>query len=296
MLEFEFGILDHDSQLVALCNGRRVVIRLSPNNFTSASIKEKYLFFIEVADNFELDGYTVEDFYDWIAEPLLPFFEQLSQLDSVPSILEAFLFPDTHFYTLRSDGEALVAVPDPNEKLAVPLFGARLPDSYTTSWPSFKPSEIHILEEEHRYGPPSSQPSRVQMSNGQVAFLKLLRPGEKVSYMSELDTYKQIREANLPENLQISRLYGIVRDEEGISYGLLLTYIDSARRTLSCAASRPGVDKQVLQKWSEQIDEIVGQLHEAGIAWGDAKPDNILIDRVTSSVWLIDFGGSYTVG
>lgn len=59
------------------------------------------------------------------------------------------------------------------------------------------------------------------MSNGRVAFLKLLRPGEKGSYMSELDTYEQVREATLPENLQISRLYGIVRDDDGISYGLL---------------------------------------------------------------------------
>jgi hypothetical protein len=150
MLEFEFSALDHDAQMVALCNGRRVVIRLSPNNFATASIKEKYLFFIEVADNFELDGYTVEDFYDWIAQPLLPFFERLSRLDSVPSTLEAFLFPDTHFYTLRSDGEALVAVPGPNEKLEVPLFGVKLPESHTASWSSFKPSEIHILQEEHR--------------------------------------------------------------------------------------------------------------------------------------------------
>lgn len=294
MLQFELGTLDHDAEMVAVCNGRRVVIRLLPNNFTTPSIKEKYLFFIKAADNFEDD--TVEDFYDWIAKPLLPFFEQLNQLDAVPSTLEAFLFPDTHFYSLRSEGDAVVAVPDPNGKLEGPLYGAKLPESHTASWPSFKPSEIHILEEEHCVGPPSPKPSRVQMSNGQVAFLKLLWPSEKRSFMGELDTYKQIRDANLPENLQISRLHGIVRDDDGILYGLLLTYIDSARMTLSCAASGPDIDAQLLQKWSEEIDDIAGQLHKAGIAWGDAKSDNILMDRVTNSVWLIDFGGSYTEG
>lgn len=36
-------------------------------------------------------------------------------------------------------------------------------------------------------------------------------------------------------------------------------------------------------------------LHEAGVAWGDAKPENVLID-VEGDAWLVDFGGSYTPG
>jgi tRNA A-37 threonylcarbamoyl transferase component Bud32 len=37
------------------------------------------------------------------------------------------------------------------------------------------------------------------------------------------------------------------------------------------------------------------QLHEAGIVWGDAKPDNALIDK-NDDAWIIDFGGGYTQG
>jgi tRNA A-37 threonylcarbamoyl transferase component Bud32 len=40
---------------------------------------------------------------------------------------------------------------------------------------------------------------------------------------------------------------------------------------------------------------MVHQLHTAGIVWGDAKPDNVLIDY-NNDAWLIDFGGGYTNG
>ncbi|KAK2924448.1 hypothetical protein FoTM2_014725 [Fusarium oxysporum f. sp. vasinfectum] len=41
--------------------------------------------------------------------------------------------------------------------------------------------------------------------------------------------------------------------------------------------------------------EDIHWLHEEGIVWGDAKPDNVLIDK-DENAWIIDFGGSYTPG
>lgn len=135
----------------------------------------------------------------------------------------------------------------------------------------------------------------MKLNNGAIAFIKLTRPGDWGFYLSELETYQRIRDASINPNIRISRLHGLVRDDEGIVYGLLLTYIDCARRTLYCAARKPGQDNLLLQKWSRQLKGVLGQFHDTGIAWGDAKPDNILVDHA-NDLWLVDFGGSYAEG
>ncbi|KAI0133248.1 hypothetical protein F4776DRAFT_125823 [Hypoxylon sp. NC0597] len=50
------------------------------------------------------------------------------------------------------------------------------------------------------------------------------------------------------------------------------------------------------KKWSLQIRETIAQLHEISVVWGDAKPDNVLIDSKTDDIYIIDFGGGYTDG
>jgi len=45
----------------------------------------------------------------------------------------------------------------------------------------------------------------------------------------------------------------------------------------------------------DQVTSILAQLHKAGIVWGDAKPDNVLIDK-NDDAWIIDFGGGYSRG
>lgn len=47
------------------------------------------------------------------------------------------------------------------------------------------------------------------------------------------------------------------------------------------------------RKWLDQITHAVRQLHAHQIAWGDAKPENVLVD-VHGDAYLIDFGGGYT--
>lgn len=37
-------------------------------------------------------------------------------------------------------------------------------------------------------------------------------------------------------------------------------------------------------------------LHEAGIVWGDGKPESILLGKEKDDVYLIDFRGSWTDG
>ncbi|KAI5465123.1 hypothetical protein BGZ63DRAFT_379387 [Mariannaea sp. PMI_226] len=294
VLEFTFSDRNTNSELVIMCKNRRFIIHLFADNFSqSILLKKQYLFFLEVAENFELDGYTVEDFYDWIVEPLLPILRELPESD-VGLTLDDFFSPETHIYTLKAHGDKVAAIPFDREKTPAPVFGVCLPDNIYTLWPLFEPREIQVCEESRLFGPPSNTPSKVLLKDGSIAFLKLIRSGDKHSIINEVDKYRTIRDAHLDESLRISRLLGLVRYGRSQVLGLLLTYIDCGRQTLHCAV-KPETPKHLRQQWVTQIHDISNKLHNAGIAWGDAKPDNILIDH-DNNAWLIDFGGGYTDG
>jgi hypothetical protein len=62
VIEFSFSNEDSDSEIVAMCNYRRFIISFSADSFSQPSaLKSKYMFFLEVAESYKLDGYTVED-------------------------------------------------------------------------------------------------------------------------------------------------------------------------------------------------------------------------------------------
>lgn len=294
VIEFSFSSRDTDSELVVMCNYRQFIISASADSFSqSPALKSKYLFFLEVADNYELDGYTLEDFYDWIIEPLLPKFRQLPEITSTLT-LQHFLFPETDKYDIRGDGEQLVVIPSSDSSDITPIFGIPLPEEKCATWPHYHPKDVQLPEKRNTHGPPSYIPSRVILKNGNSAFFKPMRCGDQKSFMNELDRYKSIRDAHLDESLLISRLIGLVRDQTGQAFGLLLNYIDCGHRTLLCAA-KPDTSRELRQTWAQQVHDTVQQLHAAGIVWGDAKPDNVLVDQ-KNDAWLIDFGGGYTNG
>ncbi|KAF5586817.1 hypothetical protein FPANT_7110 [Fusarium pseudoanthophilum] len=294
VIEFTFSNKDTDSELVVMCNYRQFIISVSADSFAqSPALKNKYLFLLEVADNYELEGHTVEDLYDWIVAPLLPRFREVPENASTLT-LQHFLFPETFRYDIQGDGEQLVAVASTDSSEVNPMFGIQLPEETCAPWPHFDPKDVLLPEKEKGHGPPSYLPSRVLLKDGNAAFFKPMRWGDKKAFINELDKYKSIRDAHLDESLRISRLIGLVRDGTGPVFGLLLTYIDCGRKTLLCAA-RPDTSRELKQSWAQQVNDTVQQLHAAGIAWGDAKPDNVLVDR-KNDAWVIDFGGGYTNG
>ncbi|KAL9567434.1 hypothetical protein ACKAV7_008384 [Fusarium commune] len=294
VLEFTFHNEETDSELVIMCNYHKFIISISSDSFSqSPALESKYLFFLKVAENFELDGYTVEDFYDWIAEPLLPKFRQLPEV-TASLTLQDFLFPETSRYNMRGEGETLVAIPSDGSGDVAPIFGIDLPEESCALWPQHDPKDIQLPKKKNSHGPPSFKPSKVLLKDGSAAYFKPMRPGDERIFLNELNKYRSIRDAHLDESLRISRLIGLVRDESGLAFGLLLTYIDCGNKTLLCA-TQPDTPGDLRQKWAEQVRDMVHQLHTAGIVWGDVKPDNVLIDR-QKDAWLIDFGGGYTHG
>lgn len=119
------------------------IIRLFADSFDeSPQVKERYLSFLQVAEEFEIDGFTVEDFYDWVVEPFLPLLRNLSPLnEGAVSTLQDFLFPETRFFTLRTVSGELVPFPymideaDDDE----PGYGVHLPNELCSRWQLFVP-------------------------------------------------------------------------------------------------------------------------------------------------------------
>ncbi|KAK4663431.1 hypothetical protein QC763_0098480 [Podospora pseudopauciseta] len=163
---------------------------------------------------------------------------------------------------------------------------------------------------------PQLVPSRV-LVDGTVYFFKPWISGQVHGY-HELQSYRKIladTEASPPllADARICRLYGLIIDndddvlqhypldngEEGHSgtrlVGLLLTYIENRGTLKDLAPWSDDCTNEDRLRWSGQIHYSVEYLHNAGVIWGDAKPQNVLID-MEGDAWLIDFGGSYTPG
>ncbi|KAI1370112.1 hypothetical protein F4677DRAFT_439270 [Hypoxylon crocopeplum] len=281
-----------------MCNGKRLVIRLFAEFFDeSPQLKERYLFFLRVAEEFEIDGLTVDDFYDWVIEPFLPLLRDLPSLNGgAVSTLHDFFFPETEFFALCAVAEALTPLPYVTSEVDGddPRYGVRLPNELCSRWPSFVPSDIEICAERPEEAL-SGMPERVRPVGAEnFFFFKLLRQGDVQFAKRELSNYGKIDDAKLGEELCISRLHGLVRDDTGLTFGLLLTNIDCKASTLACAA-KPGVPISLRRKWAAQVKSTVERLHAAGIIWGDVKAANVLID-VNKEAWVIDFSRGYTEG
>lgn len=143
VIGFHFSNRNTNSELMVMCKDKRFVIRLFTDNFSeSPKLRDRYLFFLQVAEEFELDGFTVEDFWDWAVEPLLPSFRNLPTPDlTQQSTLDDFFNPETFVYTLRAVSDELV--PEQYESsLTESKFGVFLTDDSCAPWTSFSSSEV----------------------------------------------------------------------------------------------------------------------------------------------------------
>jgi tRNA A-37 threonylcarbamoyl transferase component Bud32 len=87
----------------------------------------------------------------------------------------------------------------------------------------------------------------------------------------------------------------VVDDDEGV-IGILEKFIPNEYTLGSIAEGVVAASRERRNKWAEQIQETVDQLHQIGVVWGDVKAENVLINSETDDAWLIDFGGSFTEG
>ncbi|KAJ3526201.1 hypothetical protein NM208_g11305 [Fusarium decemcellulare] len=223
---------------------------------------------------------TIIDCFSWAVDPCLELFESVAPPpNDVSSVtLLDFFRPESFDCQLGAVDDHLV--PGPLEDLTVegetppPGFEDEPKHSpWTTTFPSFRTSQVEI--------------------EGQIYYFKAVQPpGDNIG-QREVSTYEKITAAGLEPDVRISRLYGIVVDENQQLTGLLLHLIPM-HGTLEYALE-PDTPPSVKQRWAGQIKETLACLHQNGIIWGDAKPDNIIIDT-DRDAWIVDFGGGQTQG
>ncbi|KAF8864637.1 hypothetical protein BDZ45DRAFT_669409 [Acephala macrosclerotiorum] len=300
---FSCSIHDDNSQLEVRWHGKCFYITMAPENFVdSPPIKQRYLGYLAAErcdttdDDNMVEDYNPEDFYAWALEPCLPLFETLAQApkQNLKVTLHDFLHPEIFYYSLRAvDGE-LTLVQSDGRGVGMRAPGLELDDSaFSPAWPSFLPTEIEVCitnPEDAIF----ATPNKVLINGKTISFFKLYQANETNMALRELENYKRITESNLDSDVRICRLLGVVKDDENQLIGLLLTYVECDFLTLTCAA-KPDTPASTKQKWVDQVTGILTQLHKAGIVWGDAKPDNVVIDK-NGDAWIVDFGGGYTRG
>lgn len=122
--------------------------------------------------------------------------------------------------------------------------------------------------------------------NGEILCMKTVhRTASEENFVREITILQQCSHAF------IIRLMGLVTNDDAYIEAMLMEYIPNAESL----RDRERIDSAELTRWTQQIKEGIDYLHNKGCAWGDGKPDNVLL-RENGDIVLIDFGGGFTSG
>ncbi|KAK2593680.1 hypothetical protein QQS21_008623 [Conoideocrella luteorostrata] len=113
--------------------------------------------------------------------------------------------------------------------------------------------------------------------------------------IEEVKQYFKIAASGKCEQLRTSRLSSIVASVHGHAKGLLCDWIEMRGAGVLTHMLTPDTPIALREKWATQIKSTVTELHGVGVVWGDAKPDNVLID-INNDAIVIDLEGGTTRG
>ncbi|KAH7478218.1 hypothetical protein FOMA001_g9790 [Fusarium oxysporum f. sp. matthiolae] len=312
------GEVDDDSTISVRYNGRCFCIHMSPhflhNSPKATALYLRYLQAIQPEGPGEFEGIFEEDVYEWVIQLFFPIFMQLAP-EPLPSfdpdkirtgeakpVLSEYLFPQTFGCRLEAIDETFIPRHIDNNGGLVPCrtwLNNSILDDLETWARFFDPSEIEIdfAKPEHSL---DRMPTKVRvdldgLGQKTICFFKAFGPGITGGPLNkELNVYKSILMSHLSEDVFVGRLVGIAHEHENDStVGLLLRYIDQRGTLYDAVEDNP--DPKLRKKWAAQIGKAVHELHKVGGVWGDAKPENILIDK-DDNAWITDFEGGYTHG
>ena len=294
----EFVLLD------VRLHAKRLHIRISPSNFRNSpsTVKQFYQYFQVALTGLDaIDNDLTLDFFDWAVRPFLSVFQSQAPGPRDTSkgtvTLDDLLYVKSYDCELGAIDNNMVAEQIERREIEKAYVPANIIDDLvqvTGKAQSVRPIEIQMrpMYPEQAVEVPDIQPKQVRVEvDDQILFFK---SAEHIGYERALkEARKLLSIAHLGEALRTSRLYGIVQDENNPLIGLLFHYIDG-ENSLEFAVE-PNTPASLKDQWTSQVTDTLTTLHKAGVVWGDAKPDNVLVDK-QNNAWIIDFEGGYTEG
>lgn len=270
---------------------------------SSPLLEQKFL------DLLHTEPRSTDGLQNWMLVPFEPIFESLASTrdkSGLSHTLRDFYSRVTVYYTLKTVDGTLVPTPSPEvEKNEIPAYELSASMAYDhrikgtdfiRRCTSFEPSEIRLWSEDPN--DTFSSYNKVLVNGGTPCFFKKFAAGKKTA-IREINAYLRLEEVKTRELMFVPRLIGVVK-AEGSDYllGFLTSYIGNGTdgyKSVDKYATRPEISHELKMRWAVQATFTLKLLHEAGIVWGDAKADNLLLDE-NNDAWLIDFGGSFTEG
>lgn len=156
--------------------------------------------------------------------------------------------------------------------------------------PFYEPSQIEVLCK--------ILPNRILKVriNQEIFCCKLAVLGFS-NLIREVEVLDELNRVQLHPSSRVPRLRGLV-GSSGSAIGLLMDYVDASEQAVPLGYFEKRIEEVTSTRretWAKQIKDTLNDLHRNGIVWGDAKPNNILLDR-NDNIWISDFGGSRTEG
>ena len=291
-----------DCEITLTCNHRRFIVLLSRCPLVCSnkpnSIEYTYLNRLDDAlkskNPLGVDT-TLEEISGFVATLCQPTFKEFASSigdESYELDLDSCINPETYNLQLMTvDGKPKVIRCNSNGNGIIHSKFSGLPvqtPAANLKLPNFPPKQVKVLEKYKGTSIMKVSPS------GRVMCCKIADDRTRFAIDRELRCLQQISAASLDPPLRLPKLCGIIRSANDSILGILMTNISPNSETPRLGL----VDVSTVviarrKKWASQIKATIEKLHDVGVVWGDAKADNILIDK-NENTWIIDFGGGWT--
>ncbi|KAJ5366432.1 hypothetical protein N7541_000373 [Penicillium brevicompactum] len=297
IVEFSWGSFDGTAELTIRCYGKQFHIQVSQKNLDDGSeLKRNFQHLLRRLDDptyVEGDGDTdpMEDLCFWIAyncntqmrdlaSPCPSQIHTLKDWFGLETVVLTMIMKDDHLATITSPPDpSLVANLTRQMELPVPFRSLNIP--------TLDPSTITLP-----VGPEHTRPAEVFLGSDRFFFKATYTHSHAIREISSL---LRLKELGLIQVVRSPVLHGFVLSPEDSNKicGYLLEYIK--HRDILSFIKVKDEPVSVRTEWVRQLGDKIGALHKADVIWGDAKPDNILVDT-DNNLRLMDFGGGYTHG